>query len=146
RDGLRLARTAHRRRHGPSGCGTRQGCAPITVRARESSPGQYPQPDAQGGTRGERVLSFSTSAATAACKPLICKEKVNVVLLAAGMGKRMRSALPKVLHELAGRPLLRHVVDVARSLGPRTIVVVYGHGGEAVREAVPGDDLRWVLQ
>ncbi len=58
----------------------------------------------------------------------------------------MRSALPKVLHELAGKPLLQHVVDTARSLGPRTIVVVYGHGGEAVREAVSGDDLQWVLQ
>ncbi len=71
---------------------------------------------------------------------------MNVVILAAGMGKRMRSALPKVLHPLAGRPLLQHVVDEARALGPRTIVVVYGHGGETVREAIRGDDLQWVLQ
>lgn len=71
---------------------------------------------------------------------------MNVVILAAGMGKRMRSALPKVLHPLAGKPLLQHVVDQARALGPRTIVVVYGHGGEAVPQAIEGAELRWVLQ
>jgi bifunctional UDP-N-acetylglucosamine pyrophosphorylase/glucosamine-1-phosphate N-acetyltransferase len=71
---------------------------------------------------------------------------MNVVILAAGMGKRMRSDLPKVLHPLAGRPLLAHVVDCARSLGPGRIVVVYGHGGETVVRAVKGDDLRWALQ
>ena len=71
---------------------------------------------------------------------------MNVVILAAGMGKRMRSDLPKVLHPLAGKPLLAHVVDCARSLGPGRIVVVYGHGGETVVRAVKGDDLRWALQ
>ena len=71
---------------------------------------------------------------------------MNIVILAAGLGKRMRSALPKVLHPLAGKPLLQHVVDEARALDPDTIVVVYGHGGEAVSQAIPGDDLRWVLQ
>ncbi|MCD6681799.1 MAG: bifunctional UDP-N-acetylglucosamine diphosphorylase/glucosamine-1-phosphate N-acetyltransferase GlmU [Burkholderiaceae bacterium] len=71
---------------------------------------------------------------------------MNIVILAAGMGKRMRSALPKVLHPLAGKPLLQHVVDEARSLDPEAIVVVYGHGGETVSEAIAGDDLRWVLQ
>jgi len=71
---------------------------------------------------------------------------MNVVILAAGMGKRMRSDLPKVLHRLAGKPLLAHVVDCARSLAPRRIVVVYGHGGEAVPKAIAGDDLRWALQ
>ena len=71
---------------------------------------------------------------------------MNIVILAAGMGKRMRSTLPKVLHALAGRPLLQHVVDTARTLAPDTVAIVYGHGGDAVREAVPGDDLRWVLQ
>ncbi|HLS56859.1 MAG TPA: bifunctional UDP-N-acetylglucosamine diphosphorylase/glucosamine-1-phosphate N-acetyltransferase GlmU [Zeimonas sp.] len=71
---------------------------------------------------------------------------MNVVILAAGMGKRMRSDLPKVLHPLAGRPLLAHVVDRARSLAPRRIVVVYGHGGETVPQAIEGDDLRWALQ
>ncbi|MCD6734527.1 MAG: bifunctional UDP-N-acetylglucosamine diphosphorylase/glucosamine-1-phosphate N-acetyltransferase GlmU [Burkholderiaceae bacterium] len=71
---------------------------------------------------------------------------MNVVILAAGMGKRMRSDLPKVLHTLAGKPLLAHVVDAARSLGPGRIVVVYGHGGEAVPRAIEGEDLRWALQ
>ena len=71
---------------------------------------------------------------------------MNVVILAAGIGKRMRSDLPKVLHPLAGKPLLAHVVDCARSLAPRRIVVVYGHGGEAVPKAIAGDDLRWALQ
>ena len=71
---------------------------------------------------------------------------MNVVILAAGMGKRMRSDLPKVLHTLAGKPLLAHVVDAARSLGPGRIVVVYGHGGEAVPRAIEGEELRWALQ
>jgi len=71
---------------------------------------------------------------------------VNVVILAAGMGKRMRSDLPKVLHPLAGKPLLAHVVDCARSLGPGRIVIVYGHGGEAVPRAIAGEDLLWALQ
>ncbi|MGD9942566.1 MAG: bifunctional UDP-N-acetylglucosamine diphosphorylase/glucosamine-1-phosphate N-acetyltransferase GlmU [Burkholderiaceae bacterium] len=71
---------------------------------------------------------------------------MNVVILAAGMGKRMRSDLPKVLHPLAGKPLLGHVVDCARSLSPRSLIVVYGHGGDAVPQALAGDDLRWARQ
>ena len=54
---------------------------------------------------------------------------LHVVILAAGQGKRMQSALPKVLHEIAGRPLLAHVIDAARSLKPERIYVVHGHGG-----------------
>jgi len=57
---------------------------------------------------------------------------MNVVILAAGMGKRMQSALPKVLHPLAGKPLLSHVIETARSLSPAKLCVVYGHGGAAV--------------
>ena len=57
---------------------------------------------------------------------------MNVVILAAGMGKRMQSALPKVLHPLAGKPLLQHVIDAARSLAPGKLCVIYGHGGAAV--------------
>ena len=60
---------------------------------------------------------------------------MNIVILAAGMGKRMNSDLPKVLHPLAGRPLLGHVIDTARSLAPRRLVIVTGHGSEAVRAA-----------
>ncbi len=67
---------------------------------------------------------------------------MNIVILAAGTGKRMRSALPKVLHPLAGRPLLSHVIDTARTLEPNRLVVVIGHGGEAaVRAAVAAPDV-----
>jgi bifunctional UDP-N-acetylglucosamine pyrophosphorylase/glucosamine-1-phosphate N-acetyltransferase len=71
---------------------------------------------------------------------------LNVVILAAGQGKRMRSRLPKVLHPLAGRPLIEHVVTIARALKPARICVVYGHGGEQVPQAIPGKDLAWVRQ
>lgn len=72
---------------------------------------------------------------------------MNVVILAAGQGKRMRSDLPKVLHQLAGMPLLAHVINAARTLKPTRIVVVYGHGGERVREAFAADaDVAWVRQ
>ena len=71
---------------------------------------------------------------------------MNLVILAAGQGKRMYSDLPKVLHPLAGRPLLAHVLDTARSLGPARVCVVYGHGGEQVREAIGDDAIAWVRQ
>ena len=71
---------------------------------------------------------------------------MNVVILAAGQGKRMRSDLPKVLHPLAGRPLLAHVLATARALAPGRICVVYGHGGERVRAALPGEAVAWVRQ
>jgi bifunctional UDP-N-acetylglucosamine pyrophosphorylase/glucosamine-1-phosphate N-acetyltransferase len=69
-----------------------------------------------------------------------------VVVLAAGQGKRMHSALPKVLHPLAGRPLLAHVLDAARALKPKQILVVHGHGGAEVRAAFEGAKLEWVEQ
>ena len=62
--------------------------------------------------------------------------KLNIVILAAGLGKRMHSALPKVLHRLAGKPLLAHVLDAVRALSPQNICIVYGHGGETVRQAI----------
>jgi len=72
---------------------------------------------------------------------------VNVVILAAGQGKRMNSNLPKVLHRLAGLPLLAHVLAAARALKPARIVVVYGHGGEKVRAQFAADaDVGWVKQ
>ena len=71
---------------------------------------------------------------------------MNVVILAAGQGKRMRSDLPKVLHPLAGKALLAHVIDTARELGAGRICVVYGHGGERVREALDAPDLNWARQ
>lgn len=72
--------------------------------------------------------------------------KLNVIILAAGQGKRMRSDLPKVLHPLADKPLLGHVIATARSLKPSHICVVYGHGGEQVRAAFPDADLKWAEQ
>ncbi len=72
--------------------------------------------------------------------------KLAVVILAAGQGKRMKSALPKVLQPLAGRPLLRHVRERARQLQPDSVHVVYGHGGEQVRAAIGDADLKWALQ
>jgi len=71
---------------------------------------------------------------------------MNVVILAAGMGKRMQSDLPKVLHPLAGKPLLSHVIDTARTLSPSRVCVVYGHGGDMVPSRLAADDLRFVLQ
>jgi len=72
---------------------------------------------------------------------------LQIVVLAAGQGKRMYSNLPKVLHRIAGKPLLGHVLDTARGLSPDKLVVVYGHGGEQVRAAFVGqDDLAWAHQ
>ncbi|MGB7739504.1 MAG: bifunctional UDP-N-acetylglucosamine diphosphorylase/glucosamine-1-phosphate N-acetyltransferase GlmU [Steroidobacteraceae bacterium] len=71
---------------------------------------------------------------------------ISVVILAAGQGKRMKSDLPKVLQPVAGRSLLKHVVDTARELSVSDIHIVYGHGGERVREALAGDNVTWVLQ
>lgn len=71
---------------------------------------------------------------------------LHVVILAAGQGTRMRSKLPKVLHPVAGKPMLGHVIDCARSLSPTRIHVVIGHGAELVREQLAADDIHWVLQ
>ena len=71
---------------------------------------------------------------------------MEVIVLAAGQGKRMRSVLPKVLQPLAAKPMLAHVLDTARTLEARRIVVVYGHGGEVVREALDAPDLAWARQ
>ena len=71
---------------------------------------------------------------------------LHVVILAAGYGKRMRSSLPKVLHLLAGRPLLSYVVEAATGLGAAHVHVVYGHGGGIVREAMSGTEVEWVEQ
>ncbi len=80
---------------------------------------------------------------------------MNIVILAAGQGKRMHSDLPKVLHALAGRSLLGHVLDTARALQPQRICIVHGHGAEQVRAAFELDRaaaaktqpaLQWALQ
>ncbi|KRG71636.1 bifunctional UDP-N-acetylglucosamine diphosphorylase/glucosamine-1-phosphate N-acetyltransferase GlmU [Pseudoxanthomonas dokdonensis] len=72
---------------------------------------------------------------------------LHVIILAAGEGKRMKSALPKVLQPIAGQPMLGHVIAVARELAPAAIHVVYGHGGEQVQAAFAAQgDLQWAEQ
>ncbi len=71
---------------------------------------------------------------------------LDIVILAAGQGTRMRSALPKVLHPVAGQSMLGHVISTARALQPRSIQVVIGHGAEQVRQRLVGDDLNYVVQ
>jgi bifunctional UDP-N-acetylglucosamine pyrophosphorylase/glucosamine-1-phosphate N-acetyltransferase len=71
---------------------------------------------------------------------------LSIVILAAGQGKRMKSDLPKVLQSLAGRPILAHVLEAAKALQAAAIHVVYGHGGERVREALATEPVNWVLQ
>jgi bifunctional UDP-N-acetylglucosamine pyrophosphorylase/glucosamine-1-phosphate N-acetyltransferase len=72
--------------------------------------------------------------------------KLGVVILAAGKGTRMRSTLPKVLHPLAGRPLLRHVLDAAEAVGAAKVCVVYGHGGDLVPDTLGRTACLWVEQ
>ena len=71
---------------------------------------------------------------------------LNIVVLAAGQGKRMKSALPKVLHALAGKPMLAHVLETANQLAPDKICIVYGHGGETVRAAFADMPILWAKQ
>jgi len=71
---------------------------------------------------------------------------LNIVILAAGKGTRMYSDIPKVLHKLAGKPMVQHVVDCAQQLTPKQICVVYGHGGEAVPKALATSDAIFVMQ
>ncbi|MEO6699090.1 MAG: bifunctional UDP-N-acetylglucosamine diphosphorylase/glucosamine-1-phosphate N-acetyltransferase GlmU [Paraperlucidibaca sp.] len=71
---------------------------------------------------------------------------LQVVILAAGKGTRMRSSLPKVMQPLAGKPLLAHVLNASRSLGAERPIVVYGHGGDVVQSAFANDAIDWVLQ
>ena len=72
--------------------------------------------------------------------------KLGIVVLAAGQGTRMNSSLPKVLHKLAGKPLLAHVLDTAYQLHPESILVVHGHGGDQVQQVFAQRDLVWVEQ
>lgn len=71
---------------------------------------------------------------------------LSIVILAAGQGKRMKSDLPKVLQPLAEKPLLKHVLDTAATLGATQTVVVYGHGGDRVPETLANENVEWVLQ
>ena len=71
---------------------------------------------------------------------------LSVVILAAGKGTRMRSSLPKVLHVIADKPMVAHVIDSARQLGATNIYVVYGFGGDVLKESISGEDLTFVEQ
>ncbi|MES9854491.1 MAG: bifunctional UDP-N-acetylglucosamine diphosphorylase/glucosamine-1-phosphate N-acetyltransferase GlmU [Candidatus Thiodiazotropha sp. L084R] len=71
---------------------------------------------------------------------------LGALILAAGEGTRMRSKLPKVLHSLAGKPLLSHVIETSRTINPDEISVIYGHGGEEVLTRLAADDLNWIEQ
>jgi len=71
---------------------------------------------------------------------------LSVVILAAGKGTRMYSNLPKVLHSLAGKPMVQHVIDAAMQVGAKNVHLVYGHGGELLKKNLAGSDLNWVLQ
>ncbi|MDX1553255.1 MAG: bifunctional UDP-N-acetylglucosamine diphosphorylase/glucosamine-1-phosphate N-acetyltransferase GlmU [Marinobacter sp.] len=71
---------------------------------------------------------------------------LHVVILAAGQGSRMKSALPKVLHRIAGKPMLHHVMDTARKLGAEGIHGVIGHGADQVKAITPAEDVQWALQ
>ncbi|NIF59967.1 bifunctional UDP-N-acetylglucosamine diphosphorylase/glucosamine-1-phosphate N-acetyltransferase GlmU [Enterobacter sp. Ap-916] len=71
---------------------------------------------------------------------------MSVVILAAGKGTRMYSDLPKVLHTLAGKPMVQHVIDAANKLGAQRVNLVYGHGGDLLKQTLNDGSLNWVLQ
>ncbi|TDN49086.1 UDP-N-acetylglucosamine pyrophosphorylase /glucosamine-1-phosphate N-acetyltransferase [Buttiauxella sp. JUb87] len=71
---------------------------------------------------------------------------MSVVILAAGKGTRMYSDLPKVLHTLAGKPMVQHVIDAANNLGAQRVHLVYGHGGDLLKNTLGDGVLNWVLQ
>jgi bifunctional UDP-N-acetylglucosamine pyrophosphorylase/glucosamine-1-phosphate N-acetyltransferase len=71
---------------------------------------------------------------------------LHVVILAAGQGSRMKSSLPKVLHRIAGKPMLHHVMDTARQLGAERIHGVIGHGADQVKALTQADDVQWAMQ
>ena len=74
------------------------------------------------------------------------KEKIEICILVAGMGSRMKSDKPKVLHALAGRPLLQHLVDTVQGISPEQVHVVIGNGADQVKQAFNRSKINWVLQ
>jgi bifunctional UDP-N-acetylglucosamine pyrophosphorylase / glucosamine-1-phosphate N-acetyltransferase len=111
------------------------------LRARGVTPKPRPALTAKQRTARSRAAQRSPVTLHAVTEP-----PLSVIILAAGEGKRMKSALPKVLQPLAGRPLLQHVIDTARTLAPAAIHVVYGHGAERVRAAFAAAPVTWSLQ
>ncbi len=74
------------------------------------------------------------------------RKELHIIVLAAGAGTRMKSSLPKVLHRLGGVPMIEHVLATAQALNPAQIHLVYGHCGDALREALGSAPVQWVLQ
>lgn len=74
------------------------------------------------------------------------KKTLSAVILAAGKGTRMYSDLPKVLHPVAGKPMVKHVIDTAHQLGAENVHLIYGHGSEMMRERLANEAVNWVLQ
>ena len=72
--------------------------------------------------------------------------KLSVVILAAGKGTRMYSDLPKVLHNIAGKPMVKHVIDTVKQLHPQNIHLIYGHGGDVMQARLKDEPVNWVLQ
>ncbi|UXN35019.1 bifunctional UDP-N-acetylglucosamine diphosphorylase/glucosamine-1-phosphate N-acetyltransferase GlmU [Avibacterium paragallinarum] len=72
--------------------------------------------------------------------------KLSVVILAAGKGTRMYSDLPKVLHNIAGKPMVKHVIDTAKQLNADNIHLIYGHGAELLQQRLADEPVNWVLQ
>jgi len=71
---------------------------------------------------------------------------LDIVILAAGQGKRMHSDLPKVLHKVAGQPMLAHVIQCAQSLSPDAIHVVIGHGADQIKAVIDDGAINWCIQ
>jgi bifunctional UDP-N-acetylglucosamine pyrophosphorylase/glucosamine-1-phosphate N-acetyltransferase len=80
------------------------------------------------------------------CKEATKLMPLHIIILAAGAGKRMFSNTPKVLHPLAGKPMLARVIETAQQLNPEAIHVIYGHGGELIRQRLNDMPVNWVLQ
>jgi len=72
--------------------------------------------------------------------------KIKTIILAAGQGTRMRSALPKVMHEIAAKPLLKHVYDTSRKIPNNSVFIIYGHGGELVKSRLSDMEATWIEQ
>jgi len=101
--------------------------------------------------RADLLRRDVVSCKTVAAAPIrphfpVASQSLQIIVMAAGQGKRMHSAHPKVLHALAGRPLVAHVLDAVRTLAPRALCLVVGHGGEAVRTEIAAPDVAVVTQ